>query len=138
MATDKKEATLKSAELAVVAAEAASEKKGSDIVALNVAEMLVVTDYFVVITGMNDRQVRTIAEEVERKMKEAGSAVVGREGEGDARWLLLDFGDVVVHVFQPDERDFYRLERLWSEAPRLDLPEEVTNPSQAPGEGRTE
>lgn len=88
-----------------------------------------VTDYFVIATGANDRQVATIAEEVERRLKEtAGVRAIGREGEREARWVLLDFGDVVVHVFQPEEREFYRLERLWSDAPRVELPPETGEP----------
>lgn len=94
------------------------------------AELLVITDYFVICTGSNDRQVKVIAEEVEKRLKEAGLPAVGREGEREAQWILLDFGDVVVHVFQPAEREFYRLEKLWGTAPRLDLPESVTGPAE--------
>ncbi|MBE0475545.1 MAG: ribosome silencing factor [Coriobacteriia bacterium] len=120
-------------EVARLAAEAAADKKARDVVALDVGDLLVVTDYFVLATGATDRQVRTIAEEVEKRLKErAGVRAIGREGEREARWVLLDFVDVVVHVFQPGERDFYRLDRLWSDAPRLELPAEVTNAS---GEG---
>jgi ribosome-associated protein len=95
---------------------------------LDVAELLVVTDYFVIATGQNDRQVKVIAEEVEKRLKDNGLAAVGREGEREAQWILLDFGDVVVHVFQPAEREFYRLEKLWGGAPRMQLPESVTGP----------
>lgn len=98
---------------------------------LDVAELLVITDYFVIATGSNDRQVKVIAEEVEKRLKEAGLSAVGREGEREAVWILLDFGDVVVHVFQPAERDFYRLERLWSSAGHVALPESVTGPVAA-------
>jgi len=86
-----------------------------------------VTDYFVICTARNDRQVRTIAEEVELKLKQAGLPAIGVEGAEEGKWVLIDFADVVVHVFQPDERDFYRLEKLWSDAPRLSLPAEVVN-----------
>jgi ribosome-associated protein len=115
----------------MLAAEAAADKKATDIVVLDVAELLVVTDYFVICTGNNDRQVKVIAGEVEKQLKDAGLRTVGREGEHEALWILLDFGDVVVHVFQPQEREFYRLERLWSTAPRLELPESVTGPAVA-------
>ncbi len=84
------------------------------------------TDYFVICTGRNDRQVRTIADEVEVRMKHAGLPAIGVEGSDEGKWVLIDFVDVVVHVFQPAERDFYRLEKLWSDAPRLELPEEIT------------
>lgn len=94
---------------------------------LDVAETLVITAYFVLATGRTDRQVRTVADEVEKVLRErAGVAPIGREGEQEAKWVLLDFGDVVVHVFQPDEREFYRLEKLWSDAPRVELPPSVT------------
>lgn len=111
-------------EIALLAAEAANEKKAADVVVIDVAETLVITAYFVVATGSTDRQVRSIADEVEDQLRErAGIKPIGREGEREGTWVLLDFGDVVVHVFQPDERDFYRLERLWADAPRVPLPD---------------
>ncbi len=106
-----------------MAAEAASEKKATDIVVLDVAETLVITSHFVIATGSSDRHVRSVAEQVEDTLRErAGVKPIGREGEREGKWVLLDFADVVVHVFQPEERDFYRLDRLWSEAPRIELP----------------
>ena len=117
-------------DVAMIAARAASEKKAEDIVVLAVGDLLVVTEYFVIATGRTDRQVKTIAEEIEGRVKvEAGIDPIGREGADEAKWVLLDFGGVVVHVFQPDEREFYRLERLWGEAPRVPLPEEITGPA---------
>ena len=115
-----------------MAARAAAEKKATDIVALDVAKLLVVTDYFVICTGNTDRQVRTIAEQVEYTLKQAGFRPIGVEGESEGKWILIDFADVVVHVFQPEERDFYRLEKLWSDAPRLELPPDVTGEAAAP------
>ncbi len=118
---------LESREIALVAAEAASDKKAEDIVAIDVAQLLVVTDYFVICTGNTDRQVKTIADEVEEQVRvKCGLKPIGREGEAEGRWVLLDFVDVVVHVFQPKEREFYRLEKLWGDAPRLALPASVT------------
>jgi ribosome-associated protein len=112
----------------VLAAEAAADKKGTEIVVLDVAETLVITSYFVIATGASDRQVRSIAEQVEDWLRErAGVKPIGREGEREGKWILLDFADVVVHVFQPDERDFYRLEKLWSDAPRVELPEAIVS-----------
>ena len=120
---------ISSSEWAIIAAEAASDKKATDIVVLDVAELLVVTDYFIICTGSNPLQVRAIANEVEDQLRvRGGIKVVGREGEAEGKWVLLDFIDFVVHVFQQDERDFYRLEKLWSDAPRLPLPESVTGP----------
>lgn len=116
-----------SKEFALIAADAAAEKKAEDIVALEVAELLVVTDYFVVVTGRTDIQVRAIADEVEHQLLEkARLKPIGREGVAEGKWVLLDFGDLVVHVFQPEEREFYRLEKLWAEAPRLSLPASIT------------
>lgn len=121
---ERKEPQLESRELALIAAEAAADKKAEDIVVIDVANLLVVTDYFVICTGQNDRQVRSIADEIEDRLREqAGVKPIGREGTEEGKWVLLDFADIVVHIFQPDERDFYRLERLWGEAPRLELPE---------------
>lgn len=114
-------------EYARIAAEAAAEKKATDVVVMKVTDLLVVTDYFVLATGSNDRQVKVIADEVEEKLREAGVKARGREGEREAKWVLLDFGDLVVHVFQAAEREFYRLEKLWSDAPRVELPPEVAN-----------
>jgi len=119
-------------EYAVLAAEAAAEKKATDVVVLDVASTLVITEYFVLASGNTDRQVRTIAEEVEAQLKAAGRPVIGREGEREGKWILLDFADVVVHVFQPEEREFYRLEKLWSDAPRVELPAEIVNASTTP------
>ena len=117
---------MNSRELAVIAAEAASDKKADDIVALNIAELLVVTDYFVIATGNTNIQVRAIAGEIEDQLRERGGVKpIGREGETEAKWVLLDYGDIVIHVFQPEERAFYRLEKLWGDAPRLALPATV-------------
>jgi ribosome-associated protein len=116
---------LEAKQAALLAASAAADKKGTDIVIVEVGPVLVITEYFVVVTGSNDRQVKAIVDEVEKRLKGAGLAVIGREGEQQATWVLLDFGEIVVHVFQPAERDFYRLERLWSDAPRVPLPDEA-------------
>lgn len=116
-----------SKEWALLAAEAASDKKATDIVAIDVAELLVVTDYFVICTANTNIQVRAVADAIEEKLRvDGGIKPIGREGLDEARWVLLDFADLVIHVFQPDEREFYRLEKLWSDAPRLPLPESVT------------
>ena len=88
------------------------------------------TDYFVIATGRTNIQVRAIADEVEEQLRErGGEKPIGREGAGEDKWVLLDYGDVVVHVFQPEERDFYRLEKLWGDAPRLELPDSTRRPS---------
>ena len=102
---------------------------------LDVAETLVITSYFVIATGTSDRQVRSIADEVEDVLRErAGVKPIGREGEREGKWVLLDFADVVVHVFQPEERDFYRLEKLWSDAPRVEVPGLAPAPAEVAAE----
>jgi ribosome-associated protein len=103
-----------------VAAQAAASKKGDDIVILDVGAVLVITDSFVITSAPNDRLVRTIAEEVERRIKDAGGPAPLRvEGLREAEWVLLDYGDFVVHVFMEETRRFYDLERLWADAPRV-------------------
>ena len=106
--------------LAAVAARAASDKLGSDTVVLEVGQVLAITDAFVITSGANSRQVRTIADEVERAVKaDDGPSPIRIEGLDDARWVLLDYGDFVVHVFLDEARRYYDLERLWSDAPRV-------------------
>ena len=102
-----------------VAARAASDKKGEDPVVLAVGGVLPITDAFVIVSAGNARQVRTIAEEVEAQVKAAGGPGPLRiEGLDDARWVLMDYGDFVVHVFLDEVRRFYELERLWADAER--------------------
>ncbi|HEX3541087.1 MAG TPA: ribosome silencing factor [Acidimicrobiales bacterium] len=106
-------------QLCVVAARAAADKKGDDTVILAVEPLLKITDAFVITSGTNARQVRTIADEVEEKVKQNGGPSPLRiEGLDDARWILMDYGDFVVHVFLDEVRKFYDLERLWADAER--------------------
>lgn len=103
-----------------VAAQAAAAKKGEDIVILDVGEVLAITDSFVIASASNDRLVRSIADDVEREIKAAGGPVPLRvEGLREGQWVLMDYGDFVVHVFLEETRRFYDLERLWRDAPRL-------------------
>lgn len=106
-------------EIAVTAARAAAAKQAADVAILDVHELIVITDYFVICSGQTDRQVKTIVEEVEKAVRELGEKPTRREGETDSRWVLLDYVDVVVHVFAQQEREYYDLERLWRDAPRL-------------------
>jgi ribosome-associated protein len=102
----------------VTVARAASSKLGRDTVVLAVEELLGLTDAFVITSGSNARQVRTISDEVERQLKLAGAGgPLSVEGLDDARWVLLDYGDLVVHVFSEEARHFYDLEGLWADAP---------------------
>ena len=109
------------------AAEAASDKLASDIVAFDVSEQLVITDAFLVCSAPNDRQVKAIVDEVEERLRHVGAKPVRREGERDGRWVLIDYADIVVHVQHEDERAFYALERLWKDCPVIALPESVTS-----------
>jgi ribosome-associated protein len=112
-------ATERSVELALVAAAAAADKKAHDVIVLDVSDQLVITDCFVIASAPNERQVGAIVDNVEEKMREAGTKPVRREGAREGRWVLLDFVDVVVHVQHAEERSFYGLERLWKDCPRI-------------------
>ncbi|MDI3328061.1 MAG: ribosome silencing factor [Alicyclobacillaceae bacterium] len=105
------------AQVARLAATAAADKKARDVVILDIRELSVVADYFVICSGQSTTQVQAIADHVRDKLEEHGVPVRGVEGRDEARWVLLDFGDVVVHVFRQEEREFYHLERLWGDAP---------------------
>ncbi|MFT4128210.1 MAG: ribosome silencing factor [Gordonia sp. (in: high G+C Gram-positive bacteria)] len=111
-------------ELVQAAATAADDKQGQDVVALDVSEMLPFTDAFLIVSGRNERQVQAIADAVEEALLELDPAVkaLRREGKGDSRWVLLDFGDLVVHVFHDEERTYYSLERLWRDCPVIPVP----------------
>ncbi len=106
-------------ELAMVAAQAAADKLATDVTVLDVADRLAITDTFVLTSAPTERQVSSIVDEVELRMREAGVKPVRREGEREGRWVLLDFGDVVVHVQHAEEREYYALERLWKDCPQL-------------------
>lgn len=106
-----------SKDLAVAAARAADDKSANQVSILDVRELIVITDYFVIAGAATDRQARTIAQEVERVLREQDVKPVRREGERDGRWILLDYVDLVVHVFHDVEREYYGLERLWGDAP---------------------
>lgn len=104
---------------ASTAAVAIDDKKGLGVVLLDVSRLLVITDVFVIASGTSNRHVRTLAEEVEMRLKDGGRRPLRREGLEDGTWVLLDYGDVVVHVFDEPTRSYYDLERLWGDAPRL-------------------
>jgi ribosome-associated protein len=95
------------------------EKKGIDLVLLDVSELLWITDVFVIVSGTSRPHVQSLAEDVELKLKAADRRPLRVEGKREGNWILLDYGEVVVHIFQPTTRDFYGLERLWGDAPRL-------------------
>lgn len=102
------------------AARAADDKFGKDTVVIDVGDVLVVTDYFVITSGDNRRQVRALVEDIEERITEAGGPKPLRiEGLDTLEWVLMDYGDFVVHVFEPESRAFYQLERLWGDRPRV-------------------
>lgn len=119
-------ATQHALDLTAAAATAAADKQAGDIVAFDVSEQLVITDVFLICSAANDRQVRAVVDAVEDRLLELGTKPVRREGEREARWVLLDFGDVVVHVQHREERAFYALERIWRDCPALPLPAGVS------------
>jgi ribosome-associated protein len=110
-------------ELVTVAAKAASDKLATDVVAIDVSDHLVITDVFLLASAPNDRQVRAIVDAVEEALQKRGAKPVRREGEREGRWVLLDYGEVVVHVQHAEERTYYALERLWRDCPEIPLPE---------------
>ena len=104
------------------AAQAAYDKKAEDICVLDLTQLSDVCDYFVIATGANARLVDTIVDEVEEKVaKSCGEHPFSIEGRDERSWILMDYGSVIVHVFKPEAREYYRLEKLWGDAPKLDL-----------------
>ncbi|MBY0204257.1 ribosome silencing factor [Paenibacillus polysaccharolyticus] len=108
--------TVSSKELMNMVVTAADDKKASNIVALDLNNISLVADYFVICHGNSDTQVQAIATEIRKQAHAAGATIKGIEGMDSARWVLMDLGDVVVHVFHRDEREYYNIERLWSDA----------------------
>jgi len=104
-----------------IAANAALDKLAENVVALDVSNNLALTDVFLLVSGRSERQVAAISDSVEEKMLEAGYKTLRREGKTLARWILLDFGDVIVHVMHEEDRVFYSLERLWNDSPIVKL-----------------
>jgi ribosome-associated protein len=107
------------ADLAHRIVEIASDKKGSDIVMLRTAELTTMADFFVICSGRSDRQVQALAGAIVDELRDDGIRPLGTEGLSSARWILLDYGSVIVHVFAPDEREYYGLERLWGKAAQV-------------------
>lgn len=106
-----------------LAYKAADDKHAEDIVVLNMQGISLLADYFIICHGNSDRQVQSIAREVQNTAVKEGHEVRRIEGFDGARWVLVDLGDVVVHIFHKDERSYYNLERLWGDAPQLDVPQ---------------
>jgi ribosome-associated protein len=126
-------------DLSLAPAQAAADKGATDIIVIDVSDRLPLTDCFIVATGSNERQVGAIVDAVSEKLAKIGVKAVRREGERDGRWVLLDFGDVVVHVQHAEERVFYALDRLWSDCPTIPfvdsaLPAAAENAAAANGQ----
>ncbi len=118
-------------EQAVTAARAAADRKATDIVALDVTAQLALTDVFVLASGASERQVLAIADAVEEALRKADVKPIRQEGQQKARWILLDFGDVIVHVQHIEDREFYGLERLWKDCPAIELPADARGDDDA-------
>ena len=110
-----------------IAANAADSKGATNMVALRVGELFPLADIFLIATGSVERNVQAISDAVEDDMNAAGLRTIRREGREGGRWVLLDFGDLIVHVFHQDEREFYGLERLWKDCPVVDLSTMITS-----------
>ncbi len=127
-------ASPRAVELAQAAAEAAADKLAGDLLILDVSDQLVITDCFVLAAAPNERQVRSVVEAVEERLRGLGARPVRREGERESRWVLLDYIDIVVHVQHREERLYYSLERLWKDCPVIPLPEAATVLARASAE----
>jgi len=114
-------ATEEAVRIAVAAADAADDVKATDLALLDVSDLLVIVDVFVLATASSDRQLKAIAERIEERLRDHGRRPLRREGTPSAGWVLLDFGDLVCHLFLAEQRGLYALERLWADVPRLDV-----------------
>jgi ribosome-associated protein len=114
-------------ELLKIAVKAADDKRAEDILALNMKGISLIADYFLICHGNSDKQVQAIAREIREKAEEKGYTVKRMEGFDEARWILIDMGDVVAHVFHREERSYYNLERLWGDAPKVDILSELNS-----------
>ncbi len=112
---------------ALLCINASLEKKAKDLVILNVKEVSAFTDYFIICSGSSDRQVRAIADAIQENLKLSGILPLGIEGEAAGQWILMDYEDVIIHIFLETIRSFYDLERLWSESPRMLVPDETVS-----------
>ena len=124
-------ASPESVQLAIAAALAASEKLAEDIIAIDVSEHVVITDVFLMCSAANDRQVAGVVDAIEEALLKLGSKPLRREGEQENHWVLLDYGDIVIHVQLAEERIHYAIERLWKDCPLIELPAEVNSPRSA-------
>ncbi|MDO7867267.1 ribosome silencing factor [Nocardioides jiangxiensis] len=121
-----------SVRLITIAARAAADKKATEIRAYDVSEQVGITDAYLLATGNNEPQVKAIVEEIEDKLREDSALKpIRREGDKEGLWVLLDFGDIVIHVQRQEEREYYALERLWRDSPLIELPKDLHGPADA-------
>ena len=123
---DKRKADAETRKRVVLCVKASLEKKANDLIVLKVKEYSSVTDYFVICSGASDRQVQAIASSIQETLKKAGILPLGVEGEAIGKWVLIDYGDFIAHVFYDPVRQFYEIERLWPDAPRMAVADDVT------------
>lgn len=116
---------LSAKEKAVVSTQVAADRKALDVVVLDMCQASSITDYFLICSGGSNRQVQAIADAIDEQLAKQGVAALGVEGYREARWILMDYGDIIVHVFSQDTREFYDLERLWGHAPKVDWDHEM-------------
>jgi ribosome-associated protein len=116
---------LSAEEKAALTSRIAADKKAMDVVVLDMRDASSITDYFLICSGGSERQVQAIADAIDDQLAQSGMASLGVEGYREGRWILMDYGDVIVHVFSQETRDFYDLERLWANAPKIDLSREI-------------
>ena len=124
---------LSAEEKAALTSRVAADRKASDVVVLDMRDASAITDYFLICSGGSERQVQAIADAIDEQLSRSGIASLGVEGYREGRWILMDYGDVIVHVFSQETREFYDLERLWANAPKIDLSHEIA--SVAPHHG---
>lgn len=126
-------ATDEAVSLAIAAADAADDRKATDLAILEVADILGLVDVFLLATASSDRQLKAVADRIEERLRDDGRRVLRREGTPASGWILLDYGDLVCHVLSAEQRDFYDLERLWADVPRRDVRTGASQPAPAAG-----
>jgi len=136
MGSDRGGMTASSKKKSLTSIHAALEKKAEDIVLLNMKGIVSYADYFLICNGRSDRQVQAIAQSIETALKKLGYQALGIEGMSHGRWVLIDYGDVIVHVFQESIRGFYDIEGLWVDAPRVDIEDEILAVTENMGQSR--
>ncbi len=109
-----------SKEIAIACAKIADQKKAQDIVILDVDKISSITDYFVICSAINERQLHAIADEIDKELKKLSIKKYGMEGYREAKWVLIDYGDFIIHIFEKERRNYYDLELLWGDAPKVE------------------